>query len=300
MPQAILAEPQERIAGGGDFSATETLLPVLDWVAVIAGVLLLVAWAIHRHKRPQAWSLQTAPPRPNRFIDESLLLAVGVYFLAGLLLNSILNVRTDDNPDAMDRLLASVATNIIGLVICLLIVAGRFEGGLRRFLFGSSPRMLSAARLTLAAAVTSIGVCPILAMGVIVVVRWFDPMFEFSAHPTLVALRTGESPTALVVGLWFSAIVSAPLAEEFFFRGIVQTHLSKILDGHWRAIGVTSMAFGLVHATQPHAMLPLVFFAIVLGYVYERTGALLCPLLIHAAFNAKSMLWETLGAGSSL
>ncbi len=340
MPESILAEPLDRIAGGASTSVISTVLPAIDGLLATTSVVLVIAWAIHRRRHPRAWSLQDAPPRPNRFVDESLLIAVGTYFLAAVLVATLVGTDSPDAPKALIRLLAAIATNVVGLAICAGIATAQFDGGGIRLLLGNPPptpsapsaagdpstspgdpvwhrfstgadtdckpvphlfrRRSSPTALSLAATVCAIGLCPVLAMVVVIAVRWFAPDFDFSTHPTLLALRSGESSPALVVGLWLSAVVSAPLAEEFFFRGIVQTHLSKVLGGRWRAIGVTAMAFGIVHAQQPHAMLPLVLFAVLLGYVYERTGALVFPLLIHAAFNAKSMLWEALGAGSSL
>jgi len=34
--------------------------------------------------------------------------------------------------------------------------------------------------------------------------------------------------------------------------------------------------------------------ALLLGYAYERTGSLLPPMVIHALFNAKTLIWEAL------
>jgi membrane protease YdiL (CAAX protease family) len=35
-----------------------------------------------------------------------------------------------------------------------------------------------------------------------------------------------------------------------------------------------------------------------LGYAYERTGSLVSPILIHAAFNLKTLVWNALGGYS--
>ena len=39
--------------------------------------------------------------------------------------------------------------------------------------------------------------------------------------------------------------------------------------------------FGLMHYTQPQYVLPLAVLGAVLGYVYEHTGSLVAPILIH-------------------
>ena len=45
---------------------------------------------------------------------------------------------------------------------------------------------------------------------------------------------------------------------------------------------------------QPHVVLPLAVLGVLLGVLYLRTGSLLGPIVLHALFNAKTLLWETL------
>ena len=55
-------------------------------------------------------------------------------------------------------------------------------------------------------------------------------------------------------------------------------------------------AFGAVHFAQPHAIPALVVLSLLIGYAYERTGSLVAPVVIHAAFNLKTLIWSALGA----
>jgi membrane protease YdiL (CAAX protease family) len=59
-----------------------------------------------------------------------------------------------------------------------------------------------------------------------------------------------------------------------------------------------AILFGAAHASQPHAILPLVILGYVLGYIYDRSGALLAPVMMHALFNLKSMLFAALEAAA--
>ena len=61
------------------------------------------------------------------------------------------------------------------------------------------------------------------------------------------------------------------------------------------AIVISAGAFAAVHFQQPHVVLALFFFGVLLGYAYERTGSLAAPVLIHAAFNLKTLVWESVG-----
>ncbi|MGD0465057.1 MAG: CPBP family intramembrane glutamic endopeptidase [Tepidisphaeraceae bacterium] len=84
-----------------------------------------------------------------------------------------------------------------------------------------------------------------------------------------------------------SACVLAPLAEEMFFRGLVQTALRYLLNRPWLAVFLTAALFAMVH---PWWTWPEIFFlGISLGYVYERTGNLWISVTTHALFNLTSI-----------
>ena len=104
-------------------------------------------------------------------------------------------------------------------------------------------------------------------------------------------LRFGPPWAWLIAG----AFVAAPFAEETFFRGILQTFVRKLLRSRWAAILTTGLIFGLIHGVQPQAILPLSLLGCVLGFAYERTGSLVCPMIIHALFNGRTLLYQMLG-----
>lgn len=66
----------------------------------------------------------------------------------------------------------------------------------------------------------------------------------------------------------------------------------------WAPILISSIAFALMHMGQGPAPVPLFFFAMVLGYVYQRTHRVLPCIVLHMALNAYSMasVWLTYGA----
>lgn len=92
---------------------------------------------------------------------------------------------------------------------------------------------------------------------------------------------------ALKIYLAVFAVIIAPLAEEFVFRGLI---FSAFCKAGWRKCGwvVTSLLFALIHASAP-VFLPLFAFALVLTWLCERTGGLLAPVLAHSAFNAANL-----------
>lgn len=64
----------------------------------------------------------------------------------------------------------------------------------------------------------------------------------------------------------------------------------------WSPILASSLAFGLAHFTHGPAPISLIVFAVVLGYVYQRTHRITPCIIAHAAFNALSLVAVGLGS----
>lgn len=85
--------------------------------------------------------------------------------------------------------------------------------------------------------------------------------------------------------LWLSAlaVLAAPLCEEFIFRGLIQGGLRRSLPA-WQAVIIGAAIFAIVH--PPASMLPVFVLGLCTGWAYEKSGALLAPMLVHASYNA--------------
>ena len=92
-------------------------------------------------------------------------------------------------------------------------------------------------------------------------------------------------------GLWLLAmgVLAAPLCEEFLFRGVLQGGLRRALPA-WQAIGIAAALFAIVH--PPAAMLPVFVLGLCTGIAYERSGALLAPMLTHALYSAAMLGYQ--------
>jgi membrane protease YdiL (CAAX protease family) len=99
-------------------------------------------------------------------------------------------------------------------------------------------------------------------------------------------LENSHLGTRVIMGV--AAVVVAPLVEETVFRGFVYGVVKRFTDPIFAAI-VSSALFALAHFHLGSAV-PL--FVLALGFVgaYERTGSLLVPMLMHALFNAISLV----------
>ncbi|WP_223636992.1 CPBP family intramembrane glutamic endopeptidase [Corallococcus sp. EGB] len=87
--------------------------------------------------------------------------------------------------------------------------------------------------------------------------------------------------------LFFGALV-AGTAEEFFFRGYVQT---RLVERWGRNAGIAGAAtlFGLMHMDPIHSPMAL-GMGLFLGWLAERTASLRLPIFVHVFNNLTSFL----------
>jgi hypothetical protein len=87
----------------------------------------------------------------------------------------------------------------------------------------------------------------------------------------------------LVVVAGLLAVVTAPLAEETFFRGFLFGGLVKRLGVFWAAL-VSGFLFSLAHG-EPTTMLPFTVVGMLLAWAYLYTGSLWTAIGAHFLFN---------------
>jgi membrane protease YdiL (CAAX protease family) len=104
----------------------------------------------------------------------------------------------------------------------------------------------------------------------------------------IVQLFEGIADPAKKIPIILLAVVIAPLAEEFVFRGFLYG-VAKRFAGATPALAFTGIAFALVHVHLP-SLLPLFLLACILTFAYELTGSLLVPMAMHALFNAITLV----------
>ncbi|MFB6106762.1 MAG: lysostaphin resistance A-like protein [Halobacteriaceae archaeon] len=105
--------------------------------------------------------------------------------------------------------------------------------------------------------------------------------------------RGGHAGVLLVL-VPLSVLVVGP-GEELLYRNVVQKSLTETFP-RWRAIGIASAIFALVHVfaystgnstASLATTLGIIFvLAVVLGVLYARTENTLVPALVHGTYNA--------------
>ena len=91
-----------------------------------------------------------------------------------------------------------------------------------------------------------------------------------------------------IVVLVLVVVVAAPLAEEVFFRGLLQRTLARRWP-IWPAMIVTSLAFAASHF-QALQFPALAAFGLVLSLIAHRTGRLGLNTWAHVGFNATTVV----------
>jgi membrane protease YdiL (CAAX protease family) len=83
------------------------------------------------------------------------------------------------------------------------------------------------------------------------------------------------------------AVVVAPVAEEFIFRGMLYPFVKQLGSPRAALFGVSAI-FAAIHF-DAGTFVPLFAFALALTWLYEITDNLLAPIVAHSLFNATNL-----------
>ena len=244
------------------------------------GTVVLVVYVIRRLAYPTKLQLSRASGRPNRLHLIHVVALYVFYVLVQALAVKLMGVWLPEKSHEL-LILSAVISQVMWLGGALLLAWMAFDMGAVRGM-GLSPRHWFFD--VLRGGVAYLAVLPV-CLGLLWLAMLLLP---FKQHRLLTALPA--TSTAWRVMIIVSAVVLAPLAEEVFFRGLLQSMLRKYLRRPWAAIMATSAFFAFVHAEYPTSMPAIFALSMVLGYNYERSGRLLAPILIHALFNGVFIL----------
>lgn len=84
------------------------------------------------------------------------------------------------------------------------------------------------------------------------------------------------------------AIVIAPVAEEFIFRGMLYPFIKQLGLPRTAIFGVSAIFAG-IHF-DAGTFVPLFALALVLTWLYEKTDCLLAPIAAHSLFNTVNLV----------
>ncbi|MCY2939443.1 MAG: CPBP family intramembrane metalloprotease [Planctomycetota bacterium] len=112
-------------------------------------------------------------------------------------------------------------------------------------------------------------------------VRAFRELMDGQVNPMLAA---STYPDRLGIALL------AGFCEEMLFRGAIQTLLGQTLIGPWGGIVIASVLFGALHSLSLIYFVAATLIGCLLGWLYEHTGNLLGPMVLHGLYDLVILL----------
>ena len=92
-------------------------------------------------------------------------------------------------------------------------------------------------------------------------------------------------PSGGTVMFVLCVLIIGPIAEEFIFRGLIQTKLRSSMSSTL-SIGISAAFFGIAHLMAcPIFVLSAFVMGIILAYSYEKTNSLIPPIVAHIVAN---------------
>jgi membrane protease YdiL (CAAX protease family) len=245
-------------------------------------------------ERPRVWTVFVA-------FMATYVAAIAVSgVVLGIVVATRLSPGSAGDPDAV-RTVASAAVASGGFMIGTALATAMSEV-LVAVVAGALSRERLSARLAIGRSRLAPRTFAVATLGAIAASSTFDAAFgalgreQAGSVERLARVVAGLSPTGLAAMLFVAGLV-APIAEELFFRGYVQTRLCRRF-GAWPGVVFASVLFGLVHldwVQSPSAFL----IGLYLGWLAQRTGSIRPSMLAHAANIVVWMLatWAHLGTG---
>ncbi len=210
-----------------------------------------------------------------------LAFTAGIFFwLFGTIVLTALGLKVDDNEPLWQTLMFSLALWMGQLVICLSWAGKSWvqKLGIKFKTWDIPLGFLIGIAAQLAIFIVYLPFLPILDLD-----KVSEPAQDLYD-------RASESGGGSIALLAVFTILIAPIVEEIFFRGFIQTVLSRYLSAHleknsqiWSII-ITAAVFAAVHLLLV-PLLGLFFIGLILSYVRyrtQRTGLCIC---IHTGFN---------------
>jgi membrane protease YdiL (CAAX protease family) len=293
---------------------TECTLVIIDyWLLAAGGVVIVSAvvwWWLDsrsfRRARGLAWRdpLRGSPLRANRLSLVHAWVCIVVTLFGWVAFGQVAAWIAPDlkgEPLVLwQGIFAANVTAVLNTSVCLLVARATFARGLHGF--GIHRRRLSYDLLVgVAGWLAALCLTNVIGMGTQWLIRWFYPTFQQPEHGVFKALRDPTLAPWMQVFTVIGTAFLVPVGEEVLFRGILQTGMQKVFPARWgslvhrwAAIFVVGTLFGTIHTTTPQYVPALIALGILLGFLYERTGSLIVPILVHMLFNGKSLLWDYL------
>lgn len=210
---------------------------------------------------------------------DASLVALGVLIAVGATLAGTIVVAL------FDRTLESSAAKNAAQLVVALVLAGTALGFASTDAGGRLKDAL--ARLGLARmSVAAVGLAILAWLAYLTLAAALSPLLSPDQEDITRELGTdtGSAGSLVVAGLLI--IVAAPISEELFFRGFMFAGLRRSIP-LWPAAVVSAVIWGSLHLGGGNVgvAIQLAVFGVILAWLYERSGTLWAPILVHTTNN---------------
>ncbi len=267
-------------------ASTFAVLHDLAIFVSIATALSLLAYRVMRHLRPEiSWNQEgQVLSRPYGAPDLLVLAGLGLFFIFAMQPQET-SGGASGGAASDSSLIISMAFNLImcvGLLLYLFQVRGLNPAelfGLEHLPWRSLGRVVAVFTVLILISVNLLSALS---------VSWLQDVWPEAQPQEMVKAFQESSGIGFKVLVIIAAVVIAPLAEETMFRGFVYGVLKRYTDAPFAALS-SSLMFAIIHM-HVGSMLPLFMLAVLFCLAYEITGCLLVPMILHAIFNAVSII----------
>lgn len=261
---------------------------VFNNILLVVGTVVLFVWIFSQMRKSGNYRLRNVPLRRNNIYPASLVLFFVGWHLVSAAAGWLL-MRCD-----LSELETVIVSGMIGQTVAIpaaIIFANHsFSRGVKRGIGLTLRHPLYDTVRGIVGFLAVFPVCVLLGAAV----TWIFDQFNVKYTPHEMIQVLPQISMGWKIAVVISTAVLAPIIEEIFFRGLLQSALRRIVSP-WVTIIITSVIFAAVHASSQPQYVPALFvLAVVLGYNYERCGRLWPSILMHTLFNATTLITQLL------
>jgi len=228
---------------------------------LFAGVIVFITLMLsHQFVSEQEWFLNPPQGQANTVLREPALIALGAYFLSGVVAIGMVVVfaRAAGNaglmPAAGDL---PIGIGCLLLALPLIKLTGDLLALMHQEISGAAPPTI--------------------------------------AHPTL-DLILGAPSDPWRWGIIAAAVIGAPFVEEIIYRVFLQSAVLRWTGQPLWSVLVAAGVFAGAHALGEeglayYAVGPIFVLGVAMGVAYERTRRVGVPIVMHMGFNALNVAW---------
>ncbi|MDP6045186.1 MAG: CPBP family intramembrane metalloprotease, partial [Phycisphaerae bacterium] len=248
------------------------------------GTWVMLLWLGHGLIKPDKFKLSNSPGRTNELTPIHVVaVLLGSILGMSLLVSVLLLIPAIDKVKL--EIIGGLALPTLAAIGGLIVAKYSFANGAVGGMGFTARRWVNDSVRSVIALIAILPVCMILLDITTRLILRYQPDL-IVVHPYLDIVCDANAAMFWRVLAVFVAVVAAPIGEELFFRGLMQSMFRRYLARPWLAVICTSVLFAAVHYGVLQSLPALFALAMALGYSYERTGRLYPPIMIHMLFNA--------------